>query len=132
MLGWSAIGGNVNWDVCVPLYIAGIYWTLAYDTIYAHQVCSTLLLTSFPNSLPTLHGSHSIPCAQDKYDDARVGIRSPARLFGQHSRVIVSLFSVVMIGLLVYAGVKNDQGAPYYMGITTAAGQLARIAWSVE
>ena len=37
-----------------------------------------------------------------------------------------------MFGLLVYAGMKNDQGAPYYMGVTTAGGQLARIAWSVE
>ena len=117
--------GNVNWDVCLPLYIEGIYWTLAYDTIYAHQVRSTL-------SFSTFYGSHSTPYSQDKHDDARVGIRSTARLFGQHSRLIISLFSVAMIGLLVYAGVKNDQGAPYYMGVTTAAGQLARIAWSVE
>ena len=102
-------------------------------TQFTHIRCARLSSSFlFPNSLPTLYGSHSTPCAQDKHDDARVGIRSTARLFGQHSRAIVSLFSVVMIGLLVYAGVKNDQGAPYYMGITTAAGQLARIAWSVE
>jgi len=125
MLGWSAITGNVNWDVCLPLYIAGIYWTLAYDTIYAHQVRSTL-------SFSILYASQLTPYSQDKHDDARLGIRSTARLFGQHSRLIISLFSVAMIGLLVYAGVKNDQGAPYYMGVTTAAGQLARIAWGVE
>lgn len=69
---------------------------------------------------------------QDRHDDARVGIRSTARLFGQHSRIIISLFSIAMIALLIYAGTKNDQGAPYYMGVTTAAGQLARVAWSVE
>lgn len=38
MLGWSAVAGDVNWDVCLPLYAAGICWTLAYDTVYAHQV----------------------------------------------------------------------------------------------
>jgi 4-hydroxybenzoate polyprenyltransferase len=131
MLGWSAIAGTVNWDVCLPLYIAGICWTLAYDTIYAHQVCSTLSL--FPNKkiLP-IYTSRSTSYSQDKHDDARVGIRSTARLFGRHSRAIISLFSVAMVSLLVYAGMRNDQGAPYYMGITTAAGQLARIAWSVE
>lgn len=129
MLGWSAIAGDVNWDVCLPLYVAGISWTLAYDTIYAHQVCPTSFHL-FP--LPYFYVCHSIPHSQDKHDDARVGIRSTARLFGQHSRAIISLFSIAMIGLLVYAGMRNDQGAPYYMGVTTAAGQLARIAWSVE
>jgi len=82
--------------------------------------------------VPYFYAPYSIPYSQDKHDDARVGIRSTARLFGQHSRAIISLFSIIMIGLLVYAGMKNDQGAPYFMGVTTAAGQLARIAWSVE
>lgn len=26
------------WNVVLPLYASGIFWTLAYDTIYAHQV----------------------------------------------------------------------------------------------
>ena len=52
MLGWSTIAGTVNWDVCLPLYIAGIYWTLAYDTIYAHQVCTTLFALSSLSTLP--------------------------------------------------------------------------------
>jgi 4-hydroxybenzoate polyprenyltransferase len=96
---------------------------------FTHIRCVPL---SSPISLPTLPCTPLNTFLQDKHDDARIGIRSTARLFGQHSRAIVSLFSVVMIGLLVYAGMKNDQGAPYYMGVTTAAGQLARIAWSVE
>ena len=98
---------GIRYDICTP----GLYHSLRF---------------------PPLYTSHSILRSQDKHDDARVGIRSTARLFGRQSRAIISLFSVAMIGLLVYAGMKNDQGAPYYMGITTAAGQLARIAWSVE
>ena len=40
LLGWSAVQGSCAWSVCLPLYAAGIMWTLIYDTIYAHQVSS--------------------------------------------------------------------------------------------
>jgi 4-hydroxybenzoate polyprenyltransferase len=42
----------------VFLYLGGIAWTLFYDTIYAHQ---------------------------DTEDDALIGIKSTARLFGQNT-----------------------------------------------
>ncbi|XP_041336275.1 4-hydroxybenzoate polyprenyltransferase, mitochondrial isoform X2 [Pyrgilauda ruficollis] len=38
LLGWSAIKGSCEWSVCLPLYFAGVMWTLVYDTIYAHQI----------------------------------------------------------------------------------------------
>ena len=38
LLGYSAVQGYCDWTVCLPLYAAGIAWTLVYDTIYAHQV----------------------------------------------------------------------------------------------
>ena len=38
LLGWSAVKGSCDWPVVMPLYLAGISWTLMYDTIYAHQV----------------------------------------------------------------------------------------------
>ena len=38
LLGYSAVQGSCDWSVCLPLYLAGINWTLIYDTIYAHQV----------------------------------------------------------------------------------------------
>lgn len=39
LLGWSAVAGSCDWSVVLPLYTAGVLWTLVYDTIYAHQVC---------------------------------------------------------------------------------------------
>lgn len=39
LLGWCATQGTINLSACLPLYIAGISWTIVYDTIYAHQVC---------------------------------------------------------------------------------------------
>jgi 4-hydroxybenzoate polyprenyltransferase len=40
LLGWPALlGGDLMaWSVVLPLYASGIFWTLVYDTIYAHQV----------------------------------------------------------------------------------------------
>lgn len=38
LLGWSATQGSIMWSACLPLYVAGICWTIVYDTIYAHQV----------------------------------------------------------------------------------------------
>ena len=42
LLGWSAVKGSCDWSVVMPLYLAGVSWTLMYDTIYAHQVSETL------------------------------------------------------------------------------------------
>ena len=64
LLGWAAATGRVA-PAAVFLYIGCIFWTLAYDTIYAHQ---------------------------DKEDDAMAGIKSTARLFGEDSKKYVAAF----------------------------------------
>ena len=46
LLGWSAVAGSVNWAICLPLYAGGVAWTLVYDTIYAHQVSTSLAFTT--------------------------------------------------------------------------------------
>lgn len=38
LFGWAAVHGACDWGVVLPLYGAGVCWTLVYDTIYAHQV----------------------------------------------------------------------------------------------
>jgi 4-hydroxybenzoate polyprenyltransferase len=43
LLGWPAMIGNSEWSVTLPLYTAGVCWTLIYDTIYAHQVTKNFL-----------------------------------------------------------------------------------------
>ena len=54
LLGWAAHARGLG-AAPLLLYGAGILWTLFYDTIYAHQ---------------------------DREDDALIGVRSTARLFG--------------------------------------------------
>ena len=39
LLGWAAVRGSCDWGAVLPLYGAGVCWTLVYDTIYAHQAC---------------------------------------------------------------------------------------------
>jgi 4-hydroxybenzoate polyprenyltransferase len=58
LMGWAAEFADVD-GPAVLLYIGSILWVIGYDTIYAHQ---------------------------DKEDDAIVGVRSTARLFGDNTK----------------------------------------------
>ncbi|KAH9994093.1 4-hydroxybenzoate polyprenyl transferase [Russula compacta] len=100
LLGWSAVSGAVHWPVAGALYAGGVFWTLVYDSIYAHQ---------------------------DKADDVRVGIRSTALLFGGHTRSILAAFSASSVGCITLAGYLNAQGVPFFLGTGLAAAQLARV-----
>ncbi len=75
LMGWSAVTGAIEFPA-VLLYVGGIFWTLAYDTIYAHQ---------------------------DKEDDALAGIKSTALLFGAESKKYVSVFFAIAYVLIFTA-----------------------------
>ncbi|KAJ7047509.1 para-hydroxybenzoate-polyprenyltransferase, partial [Mycena alexandri] len=105
LLGWSAVAGTVDWSVCLPLYASGVTWTLVYDSIYAHQ---------------------------DKKDDIGVGIRSTALLFGERTRPILGALSATSLSLVSYAGYLNAHGTPFYLGVSLAATQLARIIYRTD
>ena len=85
-----------------PLYGAGVAWTLVYDTIYAHQ---------------------------DAADDARVGVRSTALRFGDHTQMWLAGFSALTVAGLAAAGHAAGVGDPYYVGVTAAA---AHLAWQLR
>jgi 4-hydroxybenzoate polyprenyltransferase len=76
LLAWAAHTNSIG-PVPVVLYLAGIAWTLFYDTIYAHQ---------------------------DTEDDALIGVKSTARLFGDKTRLWLRLFltlTVILFGAAV-------------------------------
>lgn len=58
--GWAAARGELDLSVVLPLYGAGVAWTLVYDTVYAHQ---------------------------DTRDDAQAGMGSTALRFGDATPV---------------------------------------------
>ncbi len=75
LMGWAAVTGSLARPALL-LYVSGIFWTLCYDTIYAHQ---------------------------DKEDDALVGIKSTARLFGKNSKYYVGVFFALSLAFLLKA-----------------------------
>jgi len=76
LVGCAAITRTLDLSALL-LYGAGVFWTLGYDTVYAHQ---------------------------DREDDAKVGVKSTARLFGKKSRIWIAAFYGAMTALLAAAG----------------------------
>ncbi len=101
LMGWPAIFGRLDWAP-VLLYVGGIAWTIGYDTIYAHQ---------------------------DKEDDALIGVRSTARLFGTRTKPLLTLFYGLATLLFAAAWFAAGVGVVAYLGLLIAAGHLA---WQVR
>ena len=101
LLGWSAVMGNLDLSICVPLYVAAVNWTIFYDTIYAFQ---------------------------DVEDDRWVGVKSTALLFGDNAKQYLTAFAAIMVSNLVVVGINTSQSWPYYLGLTAVASHLA---WQV-
>ena len=87
---------EVAWPA-VLLYAAGFFWTLSYDTIYAHQ---------------------------DKADDLLVGVKSTALRLGKETGTWLLGFDAAMLALLVLCGVAADIGWVYYVGVLAVAAHL--------
>ena len=90
LLAFAAHSGEID-RPAVLLYAAGIAWTLYYDTIYAHQ---------------------------DREDDALIGVKSTARLFGANTRPWLWAFiaaTVVLMGLSVITALSANANLPALM-----------------
>ena len=101
MMGWAAVHDSVDWTVVGPLYASGFFWTLIYDTIYAHQ---------------------------DKKDDVKVGVKSTALTFGNRTKSYLIGFGAANIACLASAGAMAGCHLPYYAGVAAAA---AHLGWQV-
>lgn len=106
------LGLTFNWGVLVGaatasvitgpvyiLYFGLVCWTVAYDTIYA---------------------------LQDREDDALIGVRSTARLFGKRAVLISFCFHIGAAALIALAAMANDAGR---MGAVTALAFLIHSLW---
>ena len=100
LLGWAAATGTLDWPPLV-LYVAGLFWTLGYDTIYAHQ---------------------------DKVDDALIGVKSSALKLGSATPGWLAVFFTVALVLIAATGWLAGLGWPFYLLLIPAGVQLA---WQV-
>ena len=104
LLGWAAVQGDLQLPAII-LYGAGIFWTLGYDTIYAHQ---------------------------DKEDDLLVGIKSSALKLGRHTRPWLFIFFAGAAALIGVAGWLAALSWPFYVALALASGQLVWQAGDID
>ena len=97
-MGYAAAAGHLD-GAWAALYGAAILWDLGFDTIYAHQ---------------------------DREDDALVGVRSTARLFGERTRPFLGVCYAAAVAVLGLAGWLADIGPWFYPALVLPAALLAR------
>lgn len=96
LMGWAAAFGRLD-APAVILYLGAIAWVIGYDTIYAHQ---------------------------DREDDALVGVKSTARLFGARTRPILALFYAAAVALIGLSGWMAGGGVVSAAGLALFAAHL--------
>lgn len=69
---------------------------------------------------------------QDKVDDARIGLYSPALLLQGYTITVCTVTAFGFLGLLSYGGWVNRQGMPFYTGIAIAAVMLLPPLWKTD
>jgi len=101
LMGWAAAFGRLDLPAYL-LYAGAICWVIGYDTIYAHQ---------------------------DREDDALIGVKSTARLFGDRTRPMLAVFYTLAVGLLALAGWSAGAGIVYSLGLLAFA---AHLTWQIR
>lgn len=104
LVGWAAVTGGLELPALL-LYAAGNFWTLGYDTIYAHQ---------------------------DKDDDALIGVKSSALRLGAGTRPWLWVFYGIAVLLLAAAFWMAALRWPSYLFLALAAAQLGQQAAAVD
>lgn len=100
LLGYLTYNDTISTS-CLCLYVAGIFWTLGYDTIYAHQ---------------------------DKKDDALIGVKSTALLFKEKTPYFLVIVYTMTIGLIFISGYLENRNYVFYMLMNVA---LLQLIWQI-
>ncbi len=101
LMGWSALHGVVELPA-ILLYIGCVFWTLGYDTIYAHQ---------------------------DKGDDALIGIKSLALHLGDKSRSWLTSFYILFFLFIILAAVSVKMPDAFYYALFAAQLYSIGLLW---
>jgi 4-hydroxybenzoate polyprenyltransferase len=101
LMGWAAAFGRLD-PPALMLYAGAIAWVVGYDTIYAHQ---------------------------DREDDALIGIKSTARLFGDCTRPALAAFYALALVLIALALAGAGAGVVAFVGLALFG---AHLAWQVN
>ena len=102
LMGWSAVTEIIELPALL-LYAGAIFWTLGYDTIYAHQ---------------------------DKEDDVLAGVKSTALKFGARSKNYVACFYALAWVLMAAGGILGAQFSFVFLWLLAAGAHLAWQLWA--
>src|SRR5215813_4790622 len=100
LMGWAAAFGSLDVRPLV-LYAGSIAWVIGYDTVYAHQ---------------------------DRDDDALIGIKSTALLFGDRTKPMLAIFYGLAVALIGLAGALAGAGGLFWLGLGAFA---VHLGWQI-
>lgn len=108
--GWGALmaWASIRNEIGLPgllIFIATIFWAIAYDTIYA---------------------------LMDKEDDMKIGIKSAAILFGQYTWAAVGVSYSLGLGCMALLGQYTPLGRIYYLALITVAAVFAYHIYKIK
>ncbi|MBV9757216.1 MAG: 4-hydroxybenzoate octaprenyltransferase [Alphaproteobacteria bacterium] len=103
-MAYAAAAGRLDW-AAAALYAASIAWIVGYDTIYAHQ---------------------------DREDDALIGLKSTARLFGERSGALVGACYALTVALLALSGWLAGLSPWFFAALLLPAGMLAQQVMALD
>ena len=101
LMGYAAVFARLDAPALL-LYAGSIAWVIGYDTIYAHQ---------------------------DREDDALIGVKSTARLFGARTRLALICFYALAVVLIGLAGAAAGAGPVFVLGCVLFG---AHLGWQIE
>jgi 4-hydroxybenzoate polyprenyltransferase len=101
LMGFAVTLGRID-ATALLLYAGSISWVIGYDTIYAHQ---------------------------DAEDDALIGVKSTARLFGARTHQALMVFYGLAVVLIGIALALARVGFPAWIGLAAFA---AHLIWQIR
>lgn len=104
LMGWAAAFGRIDLPALL-LYAGSIAWVIGYDTVYAHQ---------------------------DREDDALLGLKSTALLFGARTKPALGAFYSGAMVLIGFAGWSAGAGILFVCGLAAFALHLAWQIWRLD
>lgn len=101
LMGFAVLQQQIGVSALL-LYAGSISWVIGYDTIYAHQ---------------------------DRDDDALIGVKSTALLFGERTALALTIFYALAVLLIGAAFVSASAGWAAYAGLVVFATHLV---WQIR
>lgn len=104
LMAWSEVAGEIPLGA-ILIWLGAVTWQIGYDTVYAYV---------------------------DVTDDAQLGLRSTAILFGERGKAFIGAFYALTVIAWSAGGWMIGMGSFYALGMLVIAVQLAWQTWRID